>query len=245
MLPYFICSQDRSGTHLIVDYLRDTGCVGNPRAWFREKLPPDFKERLPRPVSGLLLLDYMKRIRHETRSPNGVWGIKVFPPHTEINDVLHLNGIPPHEYKWVWLRRENKVRQAISSLKLEHTGQSHRTKDDPVYENIDIVNEQIRRRIGRLVAWELGWSLFFERHNLKPHTLVYEQIAELTDAERTPHITGILDYLGVEYPTNLEMSTTHCKMSTDFNDRLYEKYLSAFFSLLPKAGGKSNDVASR
>ena len=241
MNPYFVCTQGRSGSNLLCSYLGSTCRVGKPVLTLtREK---DYQALALEP-SDTEFMAHFDALERETASDTDVWGLKVMPKMGAIlKRYLALKGVPLPEYKWVWLRRENKIQQAISSLKAWKADQWTRTSlDEPVIDDVEITTAQIASTISRITALDFGWGLFFEQRTLRPYTVVYEHFADFTPLEIIPYIRGILNYLGVDYAHERWPSTPFKKTRTALNDDLYVAYISHYFPLLQSDEREENST---
>jgi len=120
-LTYIVCATPRSGSSLLGEQLILTGMAGTPIEW---TLPQAFP--LARSMLGLDLNygdeGYFDAIMSRTRSPNGVFGVKIM--WRQMEDILA--GRLPHWHsdaniKYVHIAREDKVRQAISLFMAQKT----------------------------------------------------------------------------------------------------------------------------
>lgn len=112
-----ICSQARSGTHLLRAYLRHLK-VGNPQEFFWHKMLSTITD-----IKSLMAY-----------SVGGYWGITVFPEYlargiqklkvlsglSTVNDFTVLNTLFPG-IKFIHYCRINKIKQAISAIKARRT----------------------------------------------------------------------------------------------------------------------------
>src|ERR1700721_3947051 len=127
---YLICATPRTGSYLLCDALRSTGMAGNPTEYFSYSYEKHWSQ-----VWGAKDLDsYLRHVLDSTTTPNGIFGVKSHPWQFDYF-VRKLAGRAPVLYaerpailakwfpdlKYVWLKRRNKLRQAISYAKCLQT----------------------------------------------------------------------------------------------------------------------------
>lgn len=157
---YIICTTARSGSNLLCDVLRNTRVLGRPVEAFN----PDFirsggfREHLRKddPVSVAQFVDWI-RDRHRTR--NGIMGTKLL-----YEDFSTFRAFPAFRdlffgARLIHLRRRSKLRQAISYLFAEQTGQwiATDTPRMPV-ERVAYDYVALRRHLDRLVHQDAIWT---------------------------------------------------------------------------------------
>ena len=138
-MNYVVCATPRSGSTLLCQGLKATGVAGRPEEYFeavpatgRPRVPEDYLEGLgdpsvfallggaavPDPPEYSTLLDvaswdeHLARVRKWGTTPNGVFAAKLMWGHLLDlpASLTELFG----ELQYVWVRRHDKVRQAIS-----------------------------------------------------------------------------------------------------------------------------------
>jgi LPS sulfotransferase NodH len=159
--------------------------------------------------------DYVDKVLAAGTTPNGVFGLKLLwhqspaliaklkaalPSMADAGDAsIHtllqakLGAAP----RYVWLRRRNKLAQAISYLRASRTGLWRSTDKG----NRDVANETalefdfdtIARYLQGVNEFDAQWQSFFRRHRLKVLMIVYENF--ISSYEVT--IANALDFLGI------------------------------------------------
>lgn len=181
MLSYIIAFTLRSGSNLLCDYLTSNG-LGQPTEYFQYPFgiankhhydnlgvqPDDFKGF----ISNLVL----------QRSKGGVFGFKItwdqknalldalnkeFCVERHIPDFL-LNG------KWIYLRRKDRLAQAISLWRASKSGQwlSKGAITDNIRPPYDFFG--IFHRLQSILTEEYLWSDYFLQLGISPLQLFYE-----------------------------------------------------------------------
>jgi len=132
---YLICANQRTGSNLLASGLRRTGVAGNPFEYFNPRAlnTPFMLKQLGLPADDPNppdLAGRLDRILQAGTSKNGVFGAKLhwwhlpalftaidrvqdLPPPAQILSSATLRGFF-NELRFIFLRRENKVAQAIS-----------------------------------------------------------------------------------------------------------------------------------
>jgi LPS sulfotransferase NodH len=135
-------------------------------------------------------------------------------------DLLERLFGEPH---YVWMRRRDKVRQAISlwralqtrTWRAEHPGANGATpKLSYSFEGID----HLRRRLS---ADDDAWERYFRRSLVAPLELVYEDAVSLDPAGA---VTQVLAHIGVEEPPSWTPETGMAQQSDKLNDDWYAAY---------------------
>jgi LPS sulfotransferase NodH len=152
--------------------------------------------------------DHLRRALEWGTSDNGVFGAKVMWGHRAdflplARSLPELHDLPERELlgalfpnlTYVWVRRGDTVRQAVSLWRAIQT-QSWRSDQDagrtrePVY-HFEALHH-LRRMLERN---DTAWGRWFEERGLYPLELSYERIA----SDPATAVTTVLGLLGVEY----------------------------------------------
>ncbi|HUG85841.1 MAG TPA: Stf0 family sulfotransferase [Euzebya sp.] len=209
-LTYLICSTHRSGSNLLCQVLANTGLAGRPEEFFS----PTYETTLTARYGVGTVEAYLAELRARTCTPNGVFGIKVM-----FDDLIHLidqlrtltgpADLQPADVlttalpgvRYVWIRREDRVRQAISYLRAQQTGvwlpiqdQAPPVTSAPRYDAVGI-----QRRIDEIDDRERRWEAFFVRAEVAPIRVRYEDLV----ADPDMAVRRVLRALGVAVPDDL------------------------------------------
>ena len=132
-VAYLVCTTPRTGNGLLCDTLWETGLFGRPDEYFcdsgyhPEYAVDDDKRDIRR---------YIRKVLNLGTGPNGVFGAKIMWNHfnelvTAIDTTRQTGTTPdrsilvqcfPAATKYIWLVRNDKLRQAISLYKRKATG---------------------------------------------------------------------------------------------------------------------------
>jgi len=137
-------------------------------------------------------------VRAHRTHHDGWFGVKIH--HHHLRRVFLDQGRDPIAWlgdpRWIWIQRRDKLAQAISWARALQTGRwaSHqRGLLPPIYRRA-----HIQGRLDAIHAAEVGWSSFFESHELTPLRIDYEDLVQ----HRETQILRALSHLGAE-PTSV------------------------------------------
>jgi LPS sulfotransferase NodH len=230
---YLICSVQRAGSWLLCHALEDTGVLGVPAEYFHRGDERFWRDRWGAATGEA----FLQALRARPVTANGVWGSKMMWNY--FADALdRLRGWPrlgvPLDaadpdvlaaafpgLRYVWLRREDKLRQAISLWRAGATGQyaladGEQPAPPPPFD---------RDAIARLVRWaeegEAGWRGWFAAHSIAPFEIVYEDM--------TPRLTEVAGdlaaFLGVALPPGFGPVRPRLRRQADHHtERLAERF---------------------
>ncbi|HEY6924792.1 MAG TPA: Stf0 family sulfotransferase [Steroidobacteraceae bacterium] len=219
---YIIACTPRSGSHLLADGLTSTAIAGYPVERFPRftagtTFTPAQRDALvfePPPESSYDAeqdRDYIERVLAEGTSANGVFGVSIH--WFQVNDAvrrlksyLQAHDGGPHEIlsrsfpglSYIWLRRRDKVAQAVSWYKAIQTGRYVKTRDGAdsgqrSTPGIAFDYSAIQTYWTALRSSERGWERFFATQAIKPLVLDYETLC--IDYEMC--VRNVLDFLGL------------------------------------------------
>lgn len=201
---YMVCATMRTGSSLLCELLAGTGHAGRPDEVFHPR------ERRTALASLNGERSYLE-VLAEAAAPEGVFGAKLLDwQRYYLAETLceHFGGpvdIPTGlamtfgEVKYVYLRRKDRLRQAVSLYRARHT---RRWRDDerygPTRPEPEFDADAIRRAARELTAAEGRWHAFFITHGIEPLVVSYESLAE--DMEGT--LRHVLDFLELPVPAS-------------------------------------------
>jgi len=234
MMPstaYAVCTTPRSGSGLLCEALWDSGVAGRPDEYFFEGTQAEYSRSWGTQSDST----YLARVREHASTPNGVLGFKIMWEHMArfVNCSAKVRGrtgaltggleemFPGLRY--VWLRRRDKVRQAVSLWRLLETGVSHRFGAHPMTSTtrprFDYV--AIHGLVRRLEEWDACWQSYFAHHHLSPLELVYE---DHLDRGWECGLRRALDFIAIPVPEPLTLHIRRKKMSDAFSEELVQSY---------------------
>jgi|tagenome__1003787_1003787.scaffolds.fasta_scaffold20835650_2 LPS sulfotransferase NodH len=240
---YFVCATPRTGSSLLLGLLDSTGVCGHPQAYFRAPDEPLWADRwhLRRTAAGDFdYADYVRAARAAGSTTNGVFGAKLMwgtldevvdklrAVHRDLadDDVALLNRAFGRT-RFIYLRRDDVLAQAVSWLRAEQTntwfidgsgeisGHSG-TGRAPVFDAA-----AIRCFIEMIEQHNAAWEAWFTAWGIQPQRISYEHLDE--DMVATTH--GILDFLGVDAPDRARaIVPRHRRQADDLNRQWIRRY---------------------
>jgi LPS sulfotransferase NodH len=142
---------------------------------------------------------------------------EVIPGYRRLDDVL-----PAH--RWVWLKRRDKILQAISWCRAEQSNEwamaQAGTSKSSTNLNYDFFH--ILSRVMLILAAEFAWELYFERENIQPFVIVYEDFF----ADVPKHLRALITYLGGLDParSSIDCGLTYQVQRTDNSYALRDRF---------------------
>ena len=213
------------------DYLWDA-----PDVDLHELLGEDPQPPAPS-YSSLEVLDgyreHLRRTLENGMTPNGVFGAKIMWGHRE--DFLPLARSLPElaraserelltalfpDLKYVWVRRYDRPRQAVSLWKAIQTQSwrsgEERSSREPVYNfaAIDHLRQMLDRNDG-------AWGHWFEQGGVHPLEFRYRHIA----ADPAGAVDAVLDYLGIDEPGHPEPTPPLKRQADATSEEWVERYV--------------------
>jgi trehalose 2-sulfotransferase len=199
----FVCGIQRAGTWLLAHLLRSTGVAGRAEEFF----DPEGMQRFRADWRVTTDAEYVERVKEAGTTPNGVFAAKLLwnareqllfrvrrvMRDYESPDLVAIASVFPSP-RFVWIRRDDHVAQAVSWAKAAQTGQyaAHQAAtSEPVFDS-----EQIDGLL-HLIRLETGvWRRWFAAEGIEPFEITYEELS----ADQPAGTARVLDFLGLETP---------------------------------------------
>ncbi len=184
----------RSGSNEICMLLAKNG-VGVPGELFQKPL------LTAEQASGdHAYIEAFSRLINEKQA-NGIFGSKMAHDHRAAVDEELRQTVPGYRtlddvlpnHRWVWLRRRDKILQAISLCRAElsnrWSSEQAASADgaDPEYDFIHILS-----RVMMICAAELAWETYFAEFGIVPRVVNYEDFFQNRDRE----LAQLIQFLG-------------------------------------------------
>ncbi|MBC8501290.1 MAG: sulfotransferase domain-containing protein, partial [DPANN group archaeon] len=217
---YIMCTVRRSGSVVLESLLKSTNLVGNPKWHFG---------KLYKLTKNLQLetdyLDIINKIITLSSSKNKIFGTKMHwatynqfeTAVTNTNKFGPLKGdrlvrsVFPNVH-YIFLKRNNNVKQAISLFKAQKTDIWAKTKEHDSHDLTLSYNfDGILQALKSIKYEEKSWTNFFRENDIKPLTLIYEDF--IKDFDKT--IITIFKFLDVKVPTNFSLPKPKYKKLAD------------------------------
>lgn len=219
---YVIASVQRSGTHLLCTLLRSSGVAGLPAEHFLAKPGETWEGRWKSPSR----MAYIERVLRDNTTSNGVFGIvmmwsyfdRVLQMLRDIPEYKRFKGADLlaailHEPKYIWLRRRNRVEQAVSwaiacqtGIWAKKTGEKPRTRAVRKFD-FKVIDEWCKR----IAEHDAAWSNYFGDNQIEPLTLFYEDLV----ANNRGAVERVLEFLQVPLPAAMEIVSSGLEKQAD------------------------------
>jgi len=212
-LRYIIATSMRSGSTLLTDALASTGVAGTPDEHFVAGQVGAQAQRVRYGVDDDA--DFIDQLIKGTASANGVFGTKMFwgfwdrlipcllaktgreldRPMQELLPILMSEGLGK-PLKYIWLRRRNKVAQAISLYRARNTGQWRAYTwqggpDEARHKELEFDEAKIRALVEDLEEQDRKWLAYFQLYRIGPLMIFYEDFAEAYEGT----VRGVMKFL--------------------------------------------------
>lgn len=240
---YIICATPRSGSHLLCESLKNTNLAGKPDEYFIT----DQENGLLQNEVGHVAEEFGKKTLREFQdfvidvgsTPNGSFGISILwgdfnnivenyqrlPEYTNLNAYEIFDDLFNNP-KYIWLTRQDKVRQAVSLEKAIQTDVWRKSTHEKFQEKweakFDFERIQFRRK--KLEEGDLAWQGFFEKQQITPFKVIYEELVH--DYEQTA--IDILNFLDIPYPETIEFGERRLQKQAD---ELSEKWVTQYHKI--------------
>jgi trehalose 2-sulfotransferase len=241
-ISYVIASIQRSGTHLLCSILRSTGVAGSPAEFFLSKPGETWEKRWDAPSR----LAYVDRVLQQNTATNGVFGAVVMWSYFE-RMLQMLEEIPGYrnlkaaqllaaafaQPKYIWMRRRNRVEQAVSWAMACQTGVWAQTAEERrrprAISTFDF--KVIDEWCNRIAAHEEAWANYFRENQIEPLVLFYEDVvvSHRAAAER------VLEFLGLAFPPGMEIPVPAVEKQAT---RISAEWTARYLKLKRKRTGK-------
>lgn len=184
-LKYALLMVPRSGSTLLAELLASTGSLGYPLEYF----VPDIVRSL-----SMAFLDrftsYADLMLRGMQTPNGIFGIEI-----EGTRLLEERDFfaEPASWRFIHLRREDVLAQAISLATAVRSGVWHRFESSQVSRLVLLTREVIISEVNFLLENERIFAQFFEEASVEPLKVSYEDLVE----EPATQVARIAAYVGL------------------------------------------------
>jgi LPS sulfotransferase NodH len=216
---YAICTQPRSGSNLLCQYLASTDRLGYPLEYFngpgRRALGiPDFPDEPRRQI------DYI--LRHGA-TPNGVYAVKLFAfQHDLIAPTVRWSEVLP-QLRFVYLERRDLLGQAISWARAIQTNQYRSTQPVQVPPAYD--GRLILENLLTLVRERGRWDSYFARTGIEPVRIVCENLVANPQSEinRVAQVMDVAEPVIIDY-SRVTLSVQRDSLSENWRQRFRKEY---------------------
>ncbi len=216
---YLICTVQRTGSQFFCELLQGTEVAGLPpghelceACWKEEWTPYDFSADLDRTLKGAMGRNGLSGSRMFWNA----WGLFLERSRAararEDADDLDVLAAVFNELQFVWLRRRDKLRHAISFWRATTGGDQFRYPTDGTPVNVPEFDfDRISSFINHVSEQEDKWEDWFDSYGITPKQVVYEDL--LTERGRV--IREVLEFLESEYPEDLRIPEPRVRQQAD------------------------------
>ena len=227
-----ICASQRTGSGLLGSALWSTGVCGRPDEYFSAAARREYEG-----TWGCTRAEYMGRMVEFATTPNLVFGAKVHWPHVDAACRWLARGGVRHRSRvtnpfvrlapnvlFCWVSRRDKIRQAVSLLRAEATGEYRRRDGAPPAQGTPSFDyPAIRRVVEQMEEWDACWSRYFSEIGVTPLRVCYEDDLE-NDYVTT--VVRILESLGIDPPARA-VTTDYQRQADDWSETIVRQYRDA------------------
>ncbi len=234
MLTYLVCATHRSGSNLLCQALWHTDLCGRPQEFFSPtRAQPIAEEHGLEADPGADYPAYVAELVERRSTPNGVFGGKIMWAH--LAPLIERVGAPGEStgetlarvfpnLRYLWVRRADKLRQAISMWKAKQTKiynslqEGERAPDtEPAFDF-----DEIRKTKERFEREDEAWLGYFQAEGIRPIEVTYERFA----ADVETGTRALLEGLGIALPEGFAPKPlTYQKLADSTNEEWRDRYL--------------------
>jgi len=216
---YTICTIPRTGSNFLCELLSSTGVLGKPREYFNgpgRRVHDD-------PTYPDDPAEQFRRILTMGSTPNGVYGLKVFPDqHDVFARACAWTKLLPG-LSFISLERRDTLGQALSWARVVQTGQYRSTvplSSPEVYEP-----GLIHALLEKAIKDRARWSLFFARTGIQPLAVFYEDVAANPQTE-VDRIAAFIGGCGpaIVRPKLIEVKVQRDTLMEEWRNRFQAEY---------------------
>ena len=219
-----IACSARSGSTLLKDSLEHYGVHA------REHFNPDIVHPAVEAQTARTVIDYANHLAH-TEVHGGTFAIKGAVP-----TFLFLQSIGEfperkHEWRVIFLRRKNIVRQAISMRVASITGQWNSTAE-PIraVADSDYAFEAITANVDAVLKTNSTWERIFASFGITPSRVFYEDFAAAIPESGWK----LARFIGVDAPRIIDAPPRIARQSTELNDAWEQRYRAELAKLIER-----------
>jgi LPS sulfotransferase NodH len=237
-LSYIICTNPRSGSWLLAAALTSTCLAGNVREWFEDKEQQKYcdKWKIVSPTLQMSYEEYYHHFLKEGTGSNKIFGMKLmayqFPGaikklatipalKDKSTDYQMLTAAFPNT-KYIWLIRQDKIRQAVSHAKAQQTDiwwdmEGIRQEPRPAYYDEKLINSCYKQ----CIEHENVWRDYFKQNQITPLVISYEDLADNYEQ----NIRRVLEFLGVDEGKKIKIAPPrHKKQADELSEEWVARY---------------------
>ena len=196
---WLLASVPRAGSTYFSHVLWRTGCLGAPLEYlnFEPAGPYGFAAKSPEMQQQL-----WRSVLRRRCSPNGVFGLKVFPIQLEqlnhdnpklLEEVLSVMLPKAGERRVVYLRRRDRIAQVVSYARASLSGVWRKEQERDGAAPVDYSEEALESAERGIAFQEEVWARMFSDLRIEPLELWHEDVL----ADPAAAAQQVADYVGV------------------------------------------------
>lgn len=236
---YILCGTPRTGSTFLCALLKSTGVAGIAESYFREPDEPTWAVQwsITRSEDGTFSdADYVRAAFNAGRTENGVFAVRIMWGSME-SLIDKLRAIYPHEgskpldllelafgsTRFVHLRRENVLAQAISWFRAEQTDIWHQSAAAASLPKTPLPRfdyDELRRYSVLIERHNKAWDLWFAKAGIQPYVLKYEDL----DSDPVGTTCALLKFLGLQAPTGVAITAPNVRLADEVTIEWMERY---------------------
>lgn len=240
---YVICTSPRSGSTLLCDLLASTGRAGNPNSYFHRPSISDWLNSFELTVEDsaperAVLAAIFKAAIAKGSLDTGVFGLRLQQHSFEffIHKLSILYSAEPNDAQrfqkafgrtaFLYLVRQDKLKQAISCVKAEQTGLWHMASDGTQLERLSPPQtptydaNRIKACITEMEASERRWKKWFKQEEIHPLQITYKALSN----NPIKTLLEVLIFLGIEYDPDHCVKPGVAKMADSVSQDWVNRY---------------------
>jgi trehalose 2-sulfotransferase len=234
--------------------MQDSGVLGYPAEYFHRSDEQFWRARWGAADEDAFLL----AVQREPATVNGVWASKMMWNYFA-DAVARLRAWPRLELaptatdaavlatalpglRYVWLRRNDKLRQAISWWRAGATGQYALTPDTVAAEPPAFDHDAIERLVHYAEVCEQGWRDWFAANSIEPLEIVYEDL--IKDLDKA--VRDVAGFLDVAVPLRVSrVQPRLLRQADDHTERFAQQFNHLDNASSARGDSQARDVENR
>ena len=225
---YCLLSTQRCGSTLVGRVLHKTQLAGDPLEYFEPTLLNS--QRILQNAPDLSLIDFVRMMEKRRTSPNGYFGIKMhyhqwLQAYGATSPTEHATSLIRQQNAVIWIRRRDKIGQAISLAIAQHSGVwSSEASGGAGNLGVSSFNPaQLTRYLSWVVNDDFGWEQFLGKTGIPFLEVWYEDLI----SDYAGQIQRLCQYLNIDGFLNDIPRPPIRQQASPLNDELRQMFLKS------------------
>ena len=161
---------------------------------------------------------------------DGVFATKIMWPHR--NNLAVCLGLDRAQSadlaagfpgaKWLWVKRQDKIRQAISFWRARSTNRWHvRVRDGSTEPAIAYDFEAIRNAYREIIMHDICWADFFACAGITPYPIEYEAFLD----DPAGQVAQVFEFLDMPPPSEVALRVTLRQQRDGLTEELHDRFM--------------------